>query len=675
MIAVVVMASAGILVSCVELETEQPLADAVGYLVAPSLEVDVTVDDLQLTKALDFTVEQPSESDIRFVVKDKDGNVKHEGNGLWSEPLVLPVGSYTIEAAAGTNTYGAPYFAGTASGTVEALDREVPELKLALANSLLRVTVSDELKTHFTPSSIVVLAEGAYNATYGEWFYAPSGSDISLSLSGKSSTDGDVTFNYTLTSPSPKVAYDVVCDKATTNWPTITISEISQNDAWASRVYITALPTFTGNISPKNKASVVYEAIPSTSSDWTSAESAVTENGVLVIKDLTPGTEYQVRARVGALISNVVKVTPALDGFSATASHTYSGGELDGTNVTSTFSKPDVVKNSIASWSINLCKSDGTELRSELPLGTSVGAAITATNGWPYLPAGSYKLVAQATMKDGEVVENIISDSFSTDAPSFTVTASAYTSYDKYLLRDLNFANDVANKHTVFERRASVSISDYILANTNYSDIRSSSITFNSQNIGSFNTHSKDFGNDANCTSWQNYPFKATMTFDGVTKESSVDCHITGLPYTAAPPSNDSQKTGGHPWTEDQRASGGGTNFIWTDSEFYMYDDAAVGTYLRVGTPLFNVPNDINIAVVVSSHGCRHALINSNVDCTVYSGESKAGFTAKYNSGNYADYPVNSLTLYKSSPKLQLENSEHTAYCKLYINKVTITYR
>jgi hypothetical protein len=322
----------------------------------------------------------------------------------------------------------------------------------------------------------------------------------------------------------------------------------------------------------------------------------VTENGVLVIKALTPGTEYQVRARVGALISNVVKVTPALDGFSATAGHTYSGGELDGTDVTSTFSKPDVVKNSIASWSINLCKSDGTELRSKLPLGTSVGAAITATDGWPYLPAGSYKLVAQATMKDGEVVENIISDSFSTDAPSFTVTASAYTSYDKYQLRDLNFANNVANKHTVFERRASVSISDYILANTNYSDIRSSSITFNSQNIGSFDTHSKDFGNDANCTSWQNYPFKATMTFDGVTKESSVDCHITGLPYVLTHPAQG--------WSIVE--NGAVTYTYFGDNYIFLTSDSSTGS---VKTPDFHIPGNVGVSVSTTFKRIRDGIL------------------------------------------------------------------
>ena len=601
--------SAFAFVSCLEIDDQQ--SGALGYLEAPELDVDVTVEDLTQTKALDFEVVAPGPSAVRFVVKDKDGNVKYDGQGLWTEPLVLPVGAYTVEATSGVNGFGAPYFTGSASGSISPLANEVPQLELALDNSLVYVTVEESFADHFKAEK-VVLNSGEFEAAFGEWFYVPSGSDLSLLLVGKNSAGNPAEFAYTLADPSEEVAYRVTCGQKTTDWPSISLS-LNDEEAWASRIYITTPASFSGNISPENKASVVYEAIPSTSSDWTSAASAVTENGVLVIKGLTPGTEYQVRARVGALISNVVKVTPALDGFSATASHTYSGGELDGTDVTSTFSKPDVVKNSIASWSINLCKADGTELRSELQLGTSVGAAITATNGWPYLPVGSYKLVAKATMKDGEVVENVISGTFSTESPSFTVTASAYTSYDKYLLRDLNFANNVANKHTVFERRASVSISDYILANTNYSDIRSSSITFNSKNIGSFDTHSKDFGNDENCTSWQNYPFKASMTFDGVTKESSVDCHITGLPYSAAPPKNSGQNQ----WNDLEG------NNTWKSDCVQLYYSA--GKYPRISSPAVNIPSDevkVNVATKIYREYYWSSVAKGDIKIARYNNDS-----------------------------------------------------
>ena len=89
-IAAVALASASLLTSCVGLEEDGN--DVVGYLDVPALEVDLAVDDLLLTKALDFEVVEPSVSDVHFVVKDKNGTVRYDGNGLWEEPLVLPVG-------------------------------------------------------------------------------------------------------------------------------------------------------------------------------------------------------------------------------------------------------------------------------------------------------------------------------------------------------------------------------------------------------------------------------------------------------------------------------------------------------------------------------------------------------------------------------------------------------
>lgn len=542
-LAAVLMASAGVFMSCVQIDLQQ--GGEVGYLTAPELDIDITVDDLTQTKALDFEIETPDVSEIAFVVKDKGGNVIYDGLGLWSEPLTLPVGTYSIEAAAGTNTFGAPYFTGVASGNITPLDREVPSLELSLANAIVKVTVDASLDPHFTPGAEVVFNSGAFVAGYGEWTYVPAGSDLTLSISGESSTGKTATFTHTLTAPSPKVAYNVSCGKDATNWPAISLS-LNTDEAWASRVYITAPATFSGNISAENQAAVVYEAIPSSSSDWSSAVVAVAENGVYAVKGLTAGTEYQVRARVGALTSNVVKVTPKVDGLSATASHTTnSAGELDGTDVASTFIKPTVVKNAITGWTLNLCKTDGTVLRSGLSLGNSDGSALTATDAWPYLPKGDYKLVANATMNDGEVVSTEIS--FNTSDPSFTVTATCKTTYDYYLANDLNNANAVSGSVTagvsspsqsLFDIGSSVSISSALMQNTNYAkSVRYAALKDGAVVIeGTFDfgtSNTNTFGNlDGTFTDWRSYVMSAEVTFAGTTVTGTDDFHITGLPYT-----------------------------------------------------------------------------------------------------------------------------------------------
>lgn len=541
-LAAVLMASAGVFMSCVQIDDQQ--GGEVGYLTAPELDIDITVDDLTQTKALDFEIETPDVSEIAFVVKDKGGNVIYDGLGLWSEPLTLPVGTYSIEAAAGTNTFGAPYFTGVASGNITPLDREVPSLELSLANAIVKVTVDASLDPHFTPGAEVVFNSGAFVAGYGEWTYVPAGSDLTLSISGESSTGKTATFTHTLTAPSPKVAYNVSCGKDATNWPAISLS-LNTDEAWASRVYITAPATFSGNISAENQAAVVYEAIPSSSSDWSSAVVAVAENGVYAVKGLTAGTEYQVRARVGALTSNVVKVTPKVDGLSATASHTTnSAGELDGTDVASTFTKPTVVKNAITGWTLNLCKTDGTVLRSGLSLGNSDGSAITDTKGWPYLPVGSYKLTVTATMKDGEVVNSEIP--FTTSAPTFTVTPTCKTTYDYYLAGDKANANAESGSKTaeatspstsLFEIGSSVGISSNLMANTNYAKTvyyaaKKDQTVVIDATVDFGTSKSNTVGDVPNLfTDWRAYELSAEVTFAGTTISNTRPFHITGLPY------------------------------------------------------------------------------------------------------------------------------------------------
>lgn len=535
--------SACALLACVEVE--QPRSTESGYLSAPSLDIDVEVEDLTRTKALDFEIQAPDPSQMHFVVKDKDDKVVYDAEGLWVDPLVLPVGQYTIDAYAGENGFGAPYFMGTVTGSISALASEVPALSVALANALVNVNVSDALAKHFIKGDRLSLNGNAYEAAYGEWFYVPAGADLSLELKGTNSAGKQVKLSHTLKSPSPKAAYRITCGTETTDWPSISLS-LSNDDVWASRIYITTPASFSGNISAENQAAVVYEAIPAASSDWTAPATAVPENGVMVIKGLDPGTEYQVRARVGALVSPVVKVTPRIDGLSVTAAHTSTSGELDGTDVTPTFSKSAAVSNAIQSWKLDICKADGTVLRTQTDLGKSDGSAITATNGWPYLPVGSYKVMAVATMSDGEEVR--VQVSFSTQNPVFTLTPTCKTTYDYYLAGDMNNANAEAESKTadatspnmsLYEIGSSVSISSNLMRNTNYTKsvyyaaMKDSEVVISTDGYVDFGTSKSHIVGDVTdkFTDWRTYVLSVKMNFAGTEITATRNFHITGLPF------------------------------------------------------------------------------------------------------------------------------------------------
>lgn len=690
MLAAAVMASACAFVSCVEMEQQE---SAVGYLDAPSLEVDVAIEDMTQTKAPDIVISAPSPSEIHYVVKDKDGNVKYDEDGLWTEPLVLPVGAYTVDATYGSNGFGAAYFTGTVSGTIAPLDKDMPALTLSLANSLLCIEVDPEFASHFdVGSSKAVLKSGSSSAdvSYGEWIYVPSGADLEVTMSG-TTAGKPVSLTHTLSNPSPKAAYNMICRKDSDNWPKITMNEIDASNAWASRAYVTNGAKFS-NISEANQKAVVYEAIPTSSSDWSAPVTAVNENGSIVFKGLTTDVTYQARAKVGNIVSdNVVEFTPSVDGLSVSAAHTYTSNELDGTDVQTTFSKSDLVKNAISSWTVNICKSDGTVLRSERSIGNSDGSALTGTADWPYLPVGDYKVTLSATMADGEVV--IVPDAldFSVAAPTFTVTASGKTTYDYAQARDLNSANAVSGSRTanasvpsqsLFEIGSSVSIASNLMDNTNYSktvyyaaykDNVVVVATDGYVDYGTSNTHSLGDVHDT-FSDWRSYLLSAKVNFAGTEYEGTRDFHITGLPYTAAPPKN----SGNHPWTEDQRGWGV-VYFEWNDTEFVTWNTSGSGKTNIIGSPSFHVPSDISVGITLYAHG-RYVSTwpgyEYDVRTKVHAGGNSVEFTADGSDNDYDKHDISSLSLTSNDSKVQIENTHVSGTNnRLHLQSVSVYYR
>lgn len=104
----------------------------------------------------------------------------------------MPVGAYTIEATHGENGFDAPYFKGSFSGTISALERQTPTLSVALANSLVNVSLDAGFAKHFIAEK-VTMASGTIEKKFGEWFYVPSDSDLTLTLVGKHSAEAELT--------------------------------------------------------------------------------------------------------------------------------------------------------------------------------------------------------------------------------------------------------------------------------------------------------------------------------------------------------------------------------------------------------------------------------------------------------------------------------------------------
>lgn len=527
--------------SCVETMKDGDMST--GFLGIPVLDADIQVEEFGATKAAPSlpTLSVPNTSALHFKVTGSDSKVVWDQDGLWSTPLQMPVGEYTIEVNYGSNTYGNPWYTGTCTGTISAVTEAVPAIGMSLCNSLLAVVLADDLTQHFTPSEgeCVTISSTSGNSensenseniksittTLGNYVFVPAGEDLTIEVRGKSSAGIDKTLSWTLTQLSPATATYVTCSLTTTNAPTITLS--GTPEAWGTVGYIPVATT--ANISEANVAKMVYIAEdadnPSSPIQGT-VEGTGTE---VVFKNLTPGKSYSVYATIGALKSNQVEMTVATPEISINtgANHTTnSSSELDGTDFTASISIPEKFKGVVAN--VNLTLSDGNKVLREKTLSasetvwTSDGSVETA---WPYLPHGNYTLTGTVSYNNGTKDAGLTELTLPVGAPSFTVNKpSAHTSYDTYLASGAAAANNEDGATIYGIANNGVKISSNILNNDNYKSL-----------IGGYTYFIDEKQvyevNQANQT-WGSHEIKAKYTFDEVTAESDpLTCHVTGLPY------------------------------------------------------------------------------------------------------------------------------------------------
>lgn len=604
--------SAAAFISCVEVE--DPQAGAVGYLSAPSLAVDVTIDDLLLTKALEFDVEAPSVDDIHFAVIDGTDNVRYECDGLWTEPIVLPVGEYTVEASAGENGFGEPYFTGSAPVSIQALGSSSPVIRLELANALVNVTVSDELKDHFIPGDKVILNPGAYEAPYGEWFYVPAGEDLTLSLAGCNSAGKEAVYEHELASTAAKTAYSVICTLSSTNWPSISWTTSPADGAFEGAVYFK--PVAVSGMSDENASELVYQIRGGDYAEWTDAVVSDLDDTYKYISGLSDGTPYTLRACVGNIVSQEASFTPVrledcLKLSTVSASHNNADDpteELSGTTMTCCGLKADLpsvieeLTKVTASGYFNSTDNKATgsfsaELSDQLQDMTFINA-----DGWPYLPKGDYSVtVSAACVLNGKDYTASANSAVTVPEPEFSVTLSAYTSYDKYaatngIIKSIDDANE-CDPSTLYNAGAKWGISIDLMKNTNYSKTLVIDIDGNKDRTYTVNSYDyNELYENLTALSWSSHTLKVSMTFDNRTVSKTQTHHITGLPYTLS-----------HPAQGWSIVENGAVNYIrFTDQYIFLTSDSSTGS---VKTPDFNIPGNTNVSVSTTFKRIRDGIL------------------------------------------------------------------
>ncbi len=538
--AAVLAMSAFAFASCMQMEGD--VNEAMGYLCAPAFEVDVTVEDLIGTKAIEgFVVEEPYPSDFRYVVKDKDDAVRYDAVGLW-EPMAMPAGKYSVEAYHGTNGFGEPYFYGKTpeDAQIAAVQQNRPELKVQVYNALVKVSVDSDFARHFTLNSVVLTSEGV-SKTFtadgiADWCFVPSGSELSIRLIGESKAGVAKEFTHVIT-PAPKSANDIVCRQDGSNLPSITLPDQAAG-AWATRLYINPLAAgdFT-NISADNQRKLVYEVIPE-GGDWETDLCPVEqiEGRYYVAKGLTNGSRYTVRARIGNLTAEqTVEVKENLEGVTVKSEHYKDGnGNLAGTN--STLSVPTLpgILGTLNDPEVGLLQITGYSLSngSETVRTASAAGLMTAASGWPYLPQGSsYVLtISHKLSNDPETVE---SKNIGINSPSpkdfLGISLTSYSSYDKYLENNPDAANAM-DAFTIKTLGATWTVAPDLMNNAHYS--KSFAYNNNGQSVSDYSGNICSLGDKGQLAVGTQYNVSASLTFDGEKVETGSRTHyITGLPY------------------------------------------------------------------------------------------------------------------------------------------------
>lgn len=349
---------------------------------------------------------------------------------------------------------------------------------------------------------------------------------------------------------------------------------------------------------------------------------------------------------------------------SAVAEHTYESGVLSGTKVTLNLGLPAGMEGYVENLTASMTK-DGVEYRSISK--TSAAASEVMANGKTYVPQGAYTI--QYTYTLNGVAETKTVD-VTVPAPEFTVSASAYTSYSKYLEGNITAANSCAPE-SMYDIKCSVSISDDVL---NQLEMSSCAVTLKQPSgseislSGSVNKKASTYLSTSqyNVSEWGAYTLSSVVTFDGVTKSCPPKTlHITGLPFN----------------TPQFKDSGIGAWSVVTQSGSYV----TFGNSIRletisdapsVSTPEFHIPANVNVSLYNKYTKNNGSIGTYEYSVKLYNGNSVGATLVTHKSNKKGTYEYNVET--------QLTPEYNAMLCKynyqalgntVNINEFDINYR
>ena len=330
-------------------------------------------------------------------------------------------------------------------------------------------------------------------------------------------------------------------------------------------------------------------------------------NGMNLVGKET-STEWTMISETASRTQYTIQCNPDLSVFSniqlmATATHIYDNGSLTGTEVILSLAANGAPVEAVASWDIKVLY-NGETIRTYS--NTPTNATMNVSDGWPYVPQGS-TLSASISLKSGDIVDLPSVSMATIPLPTFTATVSGSTSYSVYKSSGATAANE-RDGSSIFDISSSVNISSDILDNTNYSNLLK--VTYTTDGGG--NSGELPYGSVGTLSglAWQKHALTATVIFDGVTDTSSVDCYVTGVPFSQDLRANKDISA----WKvigDTDYDSGCGQQIL------YFYSTNGKRLYARMYSPVFNMPEDMSINYTIGNMFMNS--LRYTRSCTIYS--------------------------------------------------------
>ena len=237
-------------------------------------------------------------------------------------------------------------------------------------------------------------------------------------------------------------------------------------------------------------------------------------------------------------------------------------GTLLGTNLLITDSYPGM------KWRAVINNAAGTTVRAMEGTGALQSYFYNNADTWPYLPQGNYE--ARYYIFDNQDNATFASSrTFAVPAPTITATATAYTSYSKYLDGDITAAN-ACEPLTVYEPTVAMNVAPALLRNDNYTytftytyDGTTAAVPAGANNYTAPNLTQQEVRRQA-------HTLRTDAAFDGVSATAEQQVFVTGLPYTLNLAQHDEwTQSGGVDWYENDVRLGHlstGSQYIQTTS-------------------------------------------------------------------------------------------------------------